>query len=219
MSLSSGRPSVVDKRCGIRVPWALQRPLPTDSDSATIGVITYEESARAPMEKPASLAIIAVMEHARSNDRILAAIDRSPGAATVVDAALELAIEREASIVFLHVDTRLALVVDDAAEAGNATQDAITAADRVLATAARAADERGVAYELVLVPGGRNRRDLAATVAGMAAGADVSVIVIGSRGRGTAAGGLLGSASHELLRWTTVPVFVVPTGSKEPVTA
>lgn len=51
--------------------------------------------------------------------------------------------------------------------------------------------------------------ELAVDIAGIADGLGASMIVVGSRGRDSVAGVVLGSTSHNLIKWAAVPVLVV----------
>ena len=79
----------------------------------------------------------------------------------------------------------------------------------MLAEATRRADEQDVEREVEVISGASGSAELAADIAGIATGRDASMIVTGSRGRGTVAGAVLGSLSHNLIKEATVPVLVV----------
>jgi nucleotide-binding universal stress UspA family protein len=84
----------------------------------------------------------------------------------------------------------------------------ILAEDSVLASAVACARRQGVEVEVELIADA-DSADLAAAIAGEAEGANASMIVVGSRGRGSVAGAVLGSVSHNLIKYATVPVLVV----------
>jgi nucleotide-binding universal stress UspA family protein len=140
---------------------------------------------------------------------ILIAVDGSPAAEAAIDAALELAAALGRPVTFLHADSHLASRLFEENLEDGPTPEQVTARDPVLAHAAGRAQEAGVEAALELVDLEGRTGDLAAEIAGVAAGLDASLIVTGSRGRGTAAGAVLGSVSHGLIKYATVPVLVV----------
>ena len=140
--------------------------------------------------------------------RLLVAIDGSPAADAAVDAAVELAAAMGARLLLVHADSHLAEQLFDENRDGP-SQDEITARDPVLADAARRATDRGVGFDLELVAASGHSADLAADIAGIADGIDAAMIVVGSRGRGTVAGAVLGSLSHALIGEASRPVLVV----------
>jgi nucleotide-binding universal stress UspA family protein len=51
--------------------------------------------------------------------------------------------------------------------------------------------------------------DIAEAIAGIAEGTDAAMVVVGTRGRGSLAGAVLGSVSQRLLAVSRIPVVVV----------
>lgn len=155
---------------------------------------------------------------------IVIAIDGSPTSNAAVEAGLQLAGALGSPVRFVHAASPLAEDVyehrDD--RFGGATDDEIVARDSVLATAAERASQSGVESEVALIgeapgaltPEGRSA-DVAAEIAGIAEGLKAGLIVVGSRGRGPVAGAVLGSVSHNLINFATVPVLVVHAPKEE----
>jgi len=141
--------------------------------------------------------------------KILIAIDGSPAADAAVDAGLELAMELGAPVRFVHASSPLAEHLFELEPEEGPSEKQILATDGILAEASRRAADRGVASEVELIANGRPAGDLAATIAGIAAGIDAGMIVVGSRGLGTVAGTVLGSVSQNLIRYAAQPVLVV----------
>jgi nucleotide-binding universal stress UspA family protein len=137
------------------------------------------------------------------------AVDDSPAADAAIDASLELAAALGSSVRFVHVASELAdrLFAKDA-ESGP-TQAELAQGDPVLGRALERATGAGVGGELELVGGNGDTGDIAAIVSGIADGLDAGLIVCGSRGRGAAVGAVLGSVSHNLIRFANVPVLIV----------
>ena len=79
--------------------------------------------------------------------------------------------------------------------------------DPVLRAAAETARARAVEFELE-IQDERGTGDIAASIAGIAEGRDAALIVVGTRGRGTMTGAVLGSVSHRLLSLSRLPVVV-----------
>ncbi len=141
--------------------------------------------------------------------RLLVAVDGSPASNAAVEVALEIAAAMEAGVLFVHASSPLAEQLfadypDDVPPAGE-----ISARDPVLAAAGGRAAGRGVEAELEIVADEGGSVRLATEIAGLAAGRSAFMIVTGSRGRGTVAGSVLGSVSHNLIKHATVPVLVV----------
>jgi nucleotide-binding universal stress UspA family protein len=149
--------------------------------------------------------------------RILVATDGSRAAAAAVATALDYAAETHAQVRFVHSASPLAERLEEDFPRDGPPQAAILTRDAILAEAARSAKERGVECEAALIGSNRSTSDLAATIAGMANGMRASMIVVGTRGRGAIAGGILGSVSHNLLRYSNVPVVIVH--AREPAAA
>jgi nucleotide-binding universal stress UspA family protein len=143
------------------------------------------------------------------SQRILVAVDSSSAADAAITAALELATALSCSIRFVHAASPLAdqLYSEDPTE-GPSTEK-IVAKDGVLAGALRRARKAGVDAVVELVGEEGDAGDLAATIAGIASGVGAGLIVCGSRGRGSVAGTVLGSVSHNLIKYATVPVLIV----------
>lgn len=115
---------------------------------------------------------------------------------------------------FVHAASPLAEELFDEYLGDGPTVEQILAADSVLAAAVECAKQQGVEVEVELIPDAGSA-DLAAMISGEAEGIGASMIVTGSRGRGSVAGAVLGSVSHNLIKYATIPVLVVhsPEGS------
>ncbi len=141
---------------------------------------------------------------------IVVAIDGSPASDAAVEAGLDLAGALGSLVHFVHSASPLAEDVYEQSEDqfGGPTQAEIVAHDDLLAAAAKRASQTGVDNEVELISESRNA-DLAASIAGIAAGLEAGLIVTGSRGQGAFAGSVLGSVSHNLVKFATMPVVVV----------
>jgi nucleotide-binding universal stress UspA family protein len=139
---------------------------------------------------------------------LVIAADGSPAATAAVETGLELAAAMNAQVLFVHAASPLAdeLVAE---HQDGASPEQIVARDPVLADAARRASERGIPAQVELIAATGGSADLAADIAGIAAGTDAAMIVTGSRGRSTVAGAVLGSVSHNLIQQATRPVLIV----------
>jgi nucleotide-binding universal stress UspA family protein len=146
---------------------------------------------------------------AMDQKKLLIATDGSPAATAAVEVGLEVAAAMNATVRFVHAASPSAeeLFAQYPEEGPSAEQ--IVAHDPVLAEAWKKAGEKGVEADVELVTDVGNSADLAADVAGIAAGIGAIMIVTGSRGRGAVAGAVLGSVSHNLIKYATVPVLVV----------
>jgi nucleotide-binding universal stress UspA family protein len=142
--------------------------------------------------------------------RFLVAIDGSPAATAAVDEALKLAAATGSDVRFVHASAPLAEDLFDRFPEAGPPRDAILAQDAVLKDAADRAAAKGVTAELEVISDAHaSTADLAATISGIADGIGASMIVVGSRGRSTLEAGLLGSVSHSLIRWSSVPILIV----------
>ncbi|HEY7691267.1 MAG TPA: universal stress protein [Gaiellaceae bacterium] len=137
---------------------------------------------------------------------IVVAVDGSPAAEQAVAVALDLAFAQRAKVVFVHYSPIAAKLLEGAPDSGP-SPDAIERADVVLRAAAEKARERAIAFELEIVDE-RGTTDIAASLAGIAEARRASLVVVGSRGRGTIAGAVLGSVSRGLLSVSRMPVLV-----------
>jgi nucleotide-binding universal stress UspA family protein len=137
---------------------------------------------------------------------IVVAVDGSPAAEQAVAVALDLASAQTAKVVFVHYSPIAATLLEAAPDRGP-SQEAIEGADGVLRAAAKKGRERAIAFELEIVDE-RGTSDIAASLAGIAEARGASLLVVGSRGRGTIAGAVLGSVSRGLLSLSRVPVLV-----------
>lgn len=144
----------------------------------------------------------------REQDTILIATDGSAAASAAVEAGLKLAAATQARVRFVHAASPLAEDLYADYPLQGPPPEEILARDSVLEAAFARAREMGAEAE-VEVLAGEHTADLAAGIAGLAEGIDASMIVVGSRGRGTVAGVVLGSVSHNLLKYATIPVLVV----------
>lgn len=139
---------------------------------------------------------------------ILIATDGSPAASAAVVAGLEAAAAMQATVRFIHAASPLAEELYAEYPLHGPPLEQILARDRVLAAAVACAQEMGIEAEVELL-GNEHSADLAAVIAGVAEGIGAQMIVVGSRGRGMVAGAVLGSVSHNLLKYATTPVLVV----------
>ena len=139
---------------------------------------------------------------------LLVATDGSPAATAAVTRALELALAMQARVRFVHASSPVAEELFDRYPNDGPTQDQIIARDPILADAAERAADKGVESEVELISASSDA-NLAAEIAGIASGIEATMIVTGSRGRGTVAGAVLGSVSHNLISEAAVPVLIV----------
>src|SRR5579872_3148074 len=143
---------------------------------------------------------------------ILVAVDASAAAQQAVKVALELASGLDSPLRLVHADSHLARELFAEHPDEGPTRQEIAAADAVLAAAAALADAAAIHADLELIAEDSGA-DLAAALAGIANGIDAGLIVVGSRGHGALAGTVLGSVSHNLIRYATRPVVVVHGGA------
>ena len=141
---------------------------------------------------------------------IVVAIDGSPASDAAVEAGLDLASALGSLVHFIHSASPLAEDVYSQSEDqfGGPTQAEIVAHDDVLAAAAERASQTGVDNDVELISESHNAA-LAASIAGIAEGLEAGLIVTGSRGYGAFTGSVLGSVSHNLIKFATMPVVVV----------
>jgi len=140
---------------------------------------------------------------------ILIASDGSPAARSAVLVAVELAAALHARPKFLHASSPLAEELYAEYPLDGPPLDELLVRDSVLADAVDRAREAGVEAEAELIANPGHSADLAATIAGIALGSAASLIVVGSRGRSSASGAVLGSVSHNLIKYATIPILVV----------
>ena len=131
--------------------------------------------------------------------KIVIATDGSPASAAALDFGLELARDRGASAVALHVVSAREveqLFSPDRTEPPS--QAELAEASEVLAQAARFSATHGitVTLELVVADG---TEEVADAISGVASGLDADAIVMGTRGQGRIASAVLGSVSNAVL--------------------
>jgi nucleotide-binding universal stress UspA family protein len=127
-------------------------------------------------------------------DRILIALDSSPAAAAALERGLELAAQQHAAVAILHV------LPADSVEDG---QDN-AGGSSLLEDAMTRAEVQGVRSEVEL-----GRGDPAEVILSRSEALDVSLIVLGSRGRSPTVGALLGTVSSGVVKKAGRPVLVV----------
>jgi nucleotide-binding universal stress UspA family protein len=137
--------------------------------------------------------------------RILVATDGSPAAAEATAFGVELAVEHESELLFVHVVPALDVVPASGFGISGAFPHEPTELDRrMLVDAAAVAAEHGIVATTVLLSG-----DTVDEIVAFADSHDVDLIVVGSRGRGAIAGALLGSVSRGVLAESKRPVMIV----------
>lgn len=148
--------------------------------------------------------------------KLVIATDGSPSSAAALDFGLELAVDRGAEAVVLHVaGTRDVEGVFDPDGVTPPSQEELAAASEALAQAARFARGHGVTATLELVAADGTGA-VADAILGVAAGLDADAIVIGTRGHGRLASAVLGSVSNDVLRAATTTVIVVREPEEQP---
>lgn len=129
-------------------------------------------------------------------ERILIATDGSPSAMEAIELGLELATGQSAAVTVVHVipknDLHKGLVFEHPEQ------------DDALRAAAEAMRKEGIEPELKLLSG-----DPSEELTWLADNVNADLVVIGSRGRGTMQGALLGSVSRQVLAACERPVMVV----------
>jgi nucleotide-binding universal stress UspA family protein len=140
---------------------------------------------------------------------VLVAVDDSPAADAAVGAGLELASAFGSQIRFVHVSSDIADRLFREDQVNGPSQQHIAESDPILGRALMRAREAGVAADVELLGGDGHTGDVAAIMSGIADGLGAGMIVCGSRGRGSAVGAVLGSVSHNLIRYASVPVLIV----------
>ena len=129
---------------------------------------------------------------------VLVAIDGSIPSTEAAAVALRLAVAQDAAVVFVRAVA--------AGAPGGAAVD-----DEALAAAAARAAALGVSARLELVAG-----DPADELLRVADAVDADLVVLGSRGRGSLAGALLGSVSKAVLTRSERPVLIVRGARRAP---
>ena len=142
--------------------------------------------------------------------RILVPVDGSPTAAKGMQAAIKLAREGRAKLLLLHVVEEYSAFI--APEVGVNVGPLLDAprqtGRRTLARIARSAGKSGVKPQAVLAEnfGGR----VADTIVQQAKRLRADLIVMGTHGRRGGRRALLGSAAELVVRYSPVPVLLVP---------
>jgi nucleotide-binding universal stress UspA family protein len=138
--------------------------------------------------------------------KILVATDGSPSATEAVAFGVELASEHASELIFVHVVPTLDVIpVVGFGGIGAAVPREVGERDRTALddAAAVAADHDLVSTTAIL------RGDTVDEIVAYADSHDVDLIVVGSRGHGTIASGLLGSISRGVLAETKRPLLIV----------
>ena len=144
---------------------------------------------------------------------IVIGVDGTPAAVQATEVGVALAASLGAKVLFIHFSPLAEKLFSEDPENGP-SQERIGQTDPVLADAAKAAKARGVPAEL-MVQDEHGAGMIAADLAGLAEGAEASLVVVGNRGRSEVADVVLGSVSHELLRMSSIPVVVVHAGTEK----
>jgi nucleotide-binding universal stress UspA family protein len=145
--------------------------------------------------------------------KILIATDGSATAHAAIEAGLELAVEENAEIVFVHVTSLLEFAPVNGSEAPERLPRVET--DAVLCDALERARERDIPAKAELLIGYAPKQILR-----LARDIDADLIVAGSRGLGRVKSAVLGSTSREVLTKADRPVMIVrATGVQELVGA
>jgi nucleotide-binding universal stress UspA family protein len=151
-----------------------------------------------------------IREKGGAMKKIILAIDGSAHSQEAVEFGLELAVEQQAEVTFVHVLPPDEFVV--AGRLGPAMpiqhREPMDESETVLKEAAQAAEKAGVSYKLEQISGTPVDAILA-----LADEQDADLIVTGSHGRGAIGSALLGSVSTELVKRAKRPVLVVKTTS------
>jgi nucleotide-binding universal stress UspA family protein len=137
--------------------------------------------------------------------KILVATDGSPSAYEAIDMALELAVEHQAELTFVHVlppDEFITGRVGPGRPIPHRVE--MDESEAALRTAAEEAEKAGVSYALERISG-----ETVDEIVAVAEGLEVDLIVVGSRGRGPLAGAILGSVSSGVLKKANRPVLIV----------
>jgi nucleotide-binding universal stress UspA family protein len=140
--------------------------------------------------------------------KILIATDGSESSAEAVNFGVELAVEHEATVIFVHVAPALDIVAEAAYGMVGVVPRVphqLTALDRVpLQEGERIAAREGVQASSKLLVG-----DAVDEIVAYADSQGVDMIVIGSRGHGAFASALLGSVSRGVLSESKRPVAII----------
>jgi nucleotide-binding universal stress UspA family protein len=148
--------------------------------------------------------------------RIVIATDGSPASREAVEIGLELAAERRAQAICVHVAPAADVRIVPGFVFGPAptVPHELTAEDRApVEEAARLAAERGLDAKTEVLTG-----DPVQEIVAYARSIDADLIVVGTRGHGALASALLGSVSRGVLHEARRPVLVVH-GVKDRATA
>lgn len=145
-------------------------------------------------------------------ERVLVAIDGSPGAAYALRHAIGLASRSPAALRLVHVldigwlafAPELALHTERIAAAKRAAGEA------VLAQAQSEARAAGLDASAALLETGSPREDLAAAIAAEADRWKADVVVVGTQGHRALGRVVLGSVAERLARRSPVPLLLVP---------
>lgn len=145
-------------------------------------------------------------------DRILVATDGSDASREAVRFGVELAVEHEAELIFVHVVPAVDVAPATVLAIGGAFPHEPSRDDRaLLEDAAAVAASRDVVSTTAMLTG-----DTVDEIVAYADSRDADLIVIGSRGRGSIASTLLGSVSRDVLQESKRPVLVIHASAATP---
>ena len=146
--------------------------------------------------------------------RILVPVDGSPTAAKGMKAAIKLARENRGKLLLLHVvEEYTAFIAPEVGASLGPILDSLRlAGKRTLARIARSASKSGAKPQSVLVEnfGGR----VADTIVQQARRLRADLIVMGTHGRRGVSRVLLGSDAELVVRYSPVPVLLIPAAGR-----
>ena len=145
--------------------------------------------------------------------KILVGIDQAEQANKAIEAAQLYCQgrERQCTITLIHIFTHPLVANDQEMELDTHAKEQVQAIESTLQVTKKRIEQAGVACDMIVGIG----RDVASEICYHATCYGFDVIVMGSRGLGVFAEFIVGSVSHKVLHYATVPVMIARQNAKQ----